>query len=163
MGTGPHGTHWGQGPESKEAKAVTGGIGVKRSNEVAEAPMKKREVTTPGCCSVNLGHSHSSQVVKGHRDSIHHTLFEDISGQMQSQDSSSLTELRKECHCLRKTTKKQNATTTPQKKQFSCPCQQIPSSLLRLDPGVGQALMATAATLEDQNHAYNKQQAEHSE
>lgn len=115
MGTGPHGTHWGQGPESKEAKAVTGGIGVKRSNEVAEAPMKKREVTTPGCCSVNLGHSHSSQVVKGHRDSIHHTLFEDISGQMQSQDSSSLTELRKECHCLRKTTKKQNATTTPQK------------------------------------------------
>lgn len=128
-------THWGQGhlwtptlgswgstasskPGSKEAKAVTGGKGVKRSNEVAEAPVKKREVTAPGCCSVNLGHSRSHQVIKGHRDNIHHTLSEDISGQIQSQDSSGLAELRKECHSLikKKTNpNKQNTKTPPQK------------------------------------------------
>lgn len=32
---------------------------------MAEAPVKKRDITTPGCCSVNLGHGHSHQVIKG--------------------------------------------------------------------------------------------------
>lgn len=69
---------------------------------MAEAPLQVRKVTTPGCCRVNLGHSHSHRVIKGHGGSIHHTSSEDCPGQMQSQDRSDLAELREECHFPRK-------------------------------------------------------------
>lgn len=94
--------------------------------------MQVRKVTTPGCCRVNLGHSHSHWVIKGHGGSIHHTSSEDCPGQMQSQDRSDLAELREECHFPRKV--KQTKFTTTKNTQFPCPGQQIPLSLPRLDP-----------------------------
>lgn len=92
---------------------------------MVEAPLQARKLTTPGCCGVNLGHSHSCQVVKWHRDSTHRTSSEDCPGQMQSQDSSDLAEL-KEYHFPRKKT--QTTTTTTKAIPLSRPANPIGSA-----------------------------------